>query len=47
VFVDLNADDSSKSVIYVLSSKFPVIWNIRGERFHDLQAEIWVCFAGY
>jgi len=38
----MNADDSSKSVIYILSSKSPVIWNVRGERFQDLQAEIWV-----
>jgi len=40
---NLNADDSSKSVIYVLSSKFPVIWNVRGERFPELHGEIWVC----
>jgi len=38
----MNADDSSKSIIYILSSKSPVIWNVRGERFQDLQAEIWV-----
>lgn len=41
------ADESNKSVIYILSSKFPVIWNVRGERFLDLQAEIWVRLIVY
>ena len=45
--VNLNTDDSSKSVIYILSSSIPVVWNVRGERFHDLRAEIWVCFIAF